>query len=113
MANTKVAQALDAVERRPLKCRLRRTSESFVRAGRLVDQAICKSARTRDRAAEEYGTSASLLARQIENTDNQHLSFQRLWSMPDDFRIELVVLQLKDLGIAVTLHAEIPIVRIA
>ena len=97
MASQQSARPLPEVERKPLKCALRRTSESFVRAGQLVDRAISRATLTRDVAAEHYGVSPSLLARQIENTDNQHISFQRLWSMPLAFRLELVDVLMEDL----------------
>ncbi|HYF34276.1 MAG TPA: hypothetical protein VD994_03210 [Prosthecobacter sp.] len=92
-----VADRLDRVERKPLKCDLRRTTESFVRAGSLVDDAISKARMTREQAAAHYGVTPSLLARQIQNADNQHLSFQRLWSMPLAFKLELVDVLMSDL----------------
>lgn len=103
MSTSKATAALDDVERQPLKCGLRRASESFVRAGRLIDQAIRKVYDTRDGAAGDYGVTPSLMTRQITNQDNQHVSFQRLWSMPDDFKIELLKVLAEDLnGVEVT-----------
>lgn len=95
--NTKGATALDAVEGKPLKCGLRRTPESFVRAGRLVDLAIARAHLTREEAAGHFGVSPSLLSRQLQNEDNQHISFQRLWSMPHAFKVELLRVLAEDL----------------
>jgi transcriptional regulator with XRE-family HTH domain len=95
--NTKIAHALDSVEGKPLKCALRRTPESFVRAGRLVDLAISRAHLTRDEAAGLFGVSPSLLSRQLQNEDNQHVSFQRLWSMPQAFKLELLRVLAEDL----------------
>src|SRR3990167_5574627 len=92
-----VADQLDAVEGKALKCELRRTTDSFVRAGKLVETAIGKAYAKRETAAEDYGTTPSLLTRQLTNQDNQHVSFQRLWSMPDDFKIELLKVLADDL----------------
>lgn len=91
---------LDQVERKPLKCGEGRTSESFVRAGQLVDTAISKANLTRGQAAGHYGVSESLLSRQLDHQDNQHISFQRLWSMPVEFRLELVSVLMDDLRAA-------------
>jgi hypothetical protein len=46
----------------------------------------------------EYGTSPSLLSRQMANQDNQHLSFQRLWSMSVAFKKELLLAMAADLA---------------
>lgn len=92
-----VAERLDHVEVKPLKCELRGTSDSFVRAGKLVETAVNRAYPKQEAAAQDYGTSASLMSRQIANEDKQHLSFQRLWSMPVSFKLELVDLLMEDL----------------
>lgn len=97
MATKSLAEA-EYMERKPLKYGTSRTSESFVRAGQLVEAAILKAQMTRDEAAGKYGVTASLMQRQITNQDNQHLSFQRLWSMPLAFKLELVAVLLDDLA---------------
>jgi hypothetical protein len=88
---------LDSVERKPLKCAMRRTTDSFARAGQLVEQAINRAYPKAEAAADDYGTTHSLMSRQMTNQDNQHLSFQRLWSMPEPFKLELVTVLLQDL----------------
>jgi len=106
----KSAALLDAVEVKPLKCALRKSERVGVAlqkvesgAGDLVDAAISGARMTRDTAAREMGISPSLLTRQIQNTDNQHLSFQRLWStsMPMQFKVALLLAMAEDLGIEV------------
>lgn len=92
---------LDRVERKSVKCELSRTTESFVRAGQLVEAALSKARLTREQAAGVYGVTPSLLARQIAHVDNQHLSFQRLWSMPVAFKRELLLVLADDLGLEV------------
>lgn len=54
-------------------------------------------------AARTMGISASLLARQLQNVDSQHLSLQRLWRLDNDFWTDFVVL--------VTEHRQLGIVR--
>lgn len=85
-----LAERLDRVERKPVKCKLPSTSEVFVRGGQIFEQARECSQLTREQAADEYGVSASLLARQVVNQDNQHLSFQRICEMPAPFQRELI-----------------------
>jgi hypothetical protein len=85
-----LAAKLDRVERKPLKCSLGRTSDVFVRGGEIFEQARECSGLTREQAASEYGVSASLLARQATNQDNQHLSFQRICEMPERFQHEVI-----------------------
>lgn len=99
MSSQSVAERLDRVERKPLKYGAGRTTESFVRAGQVVEKALEKAYSKRETAAEDYGVTASLMTRQMQNADNQHLSFQRLWSMPDAFRRELLVQMADDLGL--------------
>lgn len=90
MSSKSVAERLDRVERKPLKCELRRTSEVFVRGGDIFEQARNAAQMTREQAADAYGVSASLLQRQVTNQDNQHLSFQRICEMPERFQVEVV-----------------------
>ena len=96
-----IAERLDRVERKPLKCQLRGTTESFVQVGKLVEHALKTAYPTQDIAAGEYGVTPSLMRRQIDNSDNQHLSFQRLWSMSDKFKTELLLVLAADLGVQV------------
>jgi hypothetical protein len=100
MANPTVAKALDRVERRALKCAGPGTTETFVLAGRLVEKAIQRAYDTRESAAGDYGVTQSLMSRQITNQDNQHLSFQRMWSLSDEFWLELIVIIAEVRGIA-------------
>jgi hypothetical protein len=95
--SSSVADKLDRVVGKPLKCGPRRTSETFVRAGSLVETAIQRAYPKQEAAAQDYGTSPSLLSRQMRNQDDQHLSFQRLWSMPVHFKLVLVDLLMTDL----------------
>lgn len=85
-----VARAIPDVERKPLKCSLKRTSEVFVRGGEIFEEARECASLTREQAAEKYGVSASLLQRQVTNQDNQHLSFQRICEMPTKFQREII-----------------------
>lgn len=92
-----IAERLDRVEGKPLKYGEVSTPDSFVRAGKLVEVAVQRAYPKQDAAAQDYGVSASLLSKQITNQDKQHLSFQRLWSMPLSFKLELVDLLMEDL----------------
>ena len=103
-----IAERLDRVEGKQLKCGLRRTTDSFVQAGKLVEHAMKTAYPSQDIAAGDYGVGSSLLRRQIDNVDNQHLSFQRLWSMPDRFRTELLLVLAEDLGVQVVTTIQIP-----
>jgi hypothetical protein len=89
-------ERLDAVERRPLKCDTKRTSETFVRGGQLFESARERCGLSKEQAADHYGVSPSLLTRQTTNQDNQHLSFQRICEMPPAFRRELAIGMLTD-----------------
>lgn len=80
--------------------------------GKVVDRAISAAGLSRDTAAKEMGISPSLLTRQIQNTDNQHISFQRLWSMPDRFKVELIVAMAADVE-GVEVETSVRIRRIA
>lgn len=52
-------------------------------------------------AARVMGVSESLLARQLQNVDNQHLSLQRLWRLDDAFWREFVLLVIERRQLAV------------
>jgi AraC-like DNA-binding protein len=94
--STTVANKLDAVKVRPVKCDFRPTKESFVRQGAMVIQARERRGWSHEKLAQEMGISASLLSRQIENEDNQHVSWQRLKSVDDDeFQWRLIEVQLE------------------
>jgi hypothetical protein len=97
---------LGPMELQDLKRDVRRPGETLQKvksdAGQIVDQAITASGMSRDTAAREMGISPSLLTRQIQNTDNQHISFQRLWLMPDRFKRELIETMAADIeGVSV------------
>lgn len=93
-----VAEKLDRVERKPLKCDIRRTKESFVRGGELFTQARERCGYSHEQAADHYGVSSGLLSRQVANQDNQHLSFQRICEMPSEFKREIGLGLLRDCG---------------
>lgn len=91
MADT-MRDQLDRVERKPLKCSLESSSEARKKVssdrcehGQLVARALESAHITRGQAAGYMGISEGLLSRQIENIDNQHLSWQRLFRLPDRF----------------------------
>lgn len=88
---------LDAVERKPLKCALRGTSETFVRGGQIFETAREHCGLSKEQTAEHYGVSHSLMTRQASNQDNQHLSFQRICEMPPAFRREVALLMLAEI----------------
>ena len=92
-----VAERLEQVNCKSVKYGETRTQDSFVRAGKLVETAVNRAYPKQDAAAQDYGTSSSLMSKQIANQDKQHLSFQRLWSMPVSFKLELVDLLMEDL----------------
>jgi DNA-binding protein Fis len=52
-------------------------------------------------AARVMGVSESLLTRQLQNVDNQHLSLQRLWRLDDAFWREFVLLVIERRQLAV------------
>ena len=93
-----MAHPLDSVERKPLKCQLSSTSETFVRGGRLFEKAREVCGFSKEQAADHYGVSPSLLARQVTNQDNQHLSFQRICAMPPAFQVEIALGMLRAVG---------------
>jgi hypothetical protein len=52
----------------------------------LVEAALDVAHLTKDRAAAQFmQITPSLFGRQLQNEDNQHLSTQRLWLLPDEF----------------------------
>lgn len=91
-----LAKQLGAVELRTLKCEL--ASEDGVRnevsyvPGHLVERALNRAGINRKQAAGHMGISESLLTRQMQNIDHQHLSWQRLFSLPDEFWTEMLLL---------------------
>jgi len=58
----------------------------------LILDALDAAHMTEDQAAREMGVSASLFSRQLQNLDNQHLSLQRLYRLPNSFWRELWML---------------------
>lgn len=99
--------SLDAVERQPLKCGLRRTTETFVRGGQLFEKARERCGYSKEEAASHYGVTPSLLTRQTTNQDNQHLSFQRICEMPAAFQRELALRMLAGLGVRMRMVVEV------
>ncbi len=63
--------------------------------GDLIAKALEQAHITRGQAAGYMGISEGLLSRQIENIDNQHLSWQRLFKLPDVFWRELLFLTIE------------------
>lgn len=101
------------VERKPLKYGEERTSETFVRGGSLFESAREACGLSKEQAADHYGVSPSLMTRQTQNTDNQHLSFQRICEMPPAFRRELALRMLADVagGEPLRMFLEVPSVE--
>ena len=93
---TTVATLPERVERKPLKCEAVRTSETFVRGGKLFEKARERCGYSQAQAAGHYGVSASLLSRQTTNQDGQHLSWQRICEMPAAFKREIGLALLAD-----------------
>lgn len=98
MNRDKRIESLATLERKPLKCGSVGTKDSFVRAGSVVERALDRAYPKQEAAASDYGVSPSLLSRQMRNQDDQHLSFQRLWSMPKPFKRELLAAMASDLA---------------
>lgn len=99
----------ERVERQPLKYGEGRTSETFVRGGKLFERARESCGFSKEQAAEHYGVSPSLMTRQTTNQDNQHLSFQRICEMPPAFRRELALQMLEDVqGEALETWVKVP-----
>jgi hypothetical protein len=61
----------------------------------LVEKALDASHLTKAFAAGRMGISLSLFVRQLQNIDNQHLSLQRLYRLPDAFWVEFWLLVIK------------------
>lgn len=57
----------------------------------LIEDALDRAHLTKDQAARMMGITPSLLGRQLQNLDNQHVSMQRLWLLTDLFWRELLV----------------------
>ena len=113
MARSSVAEKLDRVELKPLKCDMKRTSEVFVRGGDVFDQARNRCGFSMGETAEHYGVSPSLLQRQMTNQDNQHLSFQRICEMPAKFKTEIAIGLLEDVGAGVEVETTVRIKKSA
>jgi hypothetical protein len=96
--NPRLAPQLDALELKTLKYGESRTSESFVRGGEVFEEARLACKWSKEQAAAHYGVSQSLLTRQVANQDNQHLSFQRICEMPAEFRREIGLRLLREVG---------------
>lgn len=64
----------------------------------LVSLALNRSALSQKEAAITMGISESLLARQLKG--DEHLSWQRLFSLPDRFWLELLIVLAESRGIA-------------
>jgi hypothetical protein len=105
--SSNVAKLPDRVERKPLKCEPRRTSETFVRGGQVFEKARERCGFSKEQAADHYGVSPSLLTRQVANQDNQHLSFQRICEMPAPFKREIGKALLEDAGLEVELWMKV------
>ena len=100
-------------ELQSVKCETRRTTETFIRGGTLFESARDACGLSKEQAADHYGVSPSLLTRQTTNTDNQHLSFQRICEMPPAFRRELALRMLADVagGEPLRMFLEVPSVE--
>lgn len=97
-----VREQLDSVERKPLKHGQATEPEARKKVpsdrcehGDLIALALEAAHITRGQAAGYMGISEGLLSRQIENVDNQHLSWQRLFKLPDSFWRELLFLTIE------------------
>lgn len=103
-----LSQLPERVERKPLKCSPERAEviqaarkKVSPEGGQVTSTALEKAGVHRGEAAHYLGISEGLLSRQIENTDNQHLSFQRMWDfLPPHVWMELVflIVERKNLG---------------
>jgi hypothetical protein len=94
-----VAEKLSGVELRQAKSQIRKKPVALQEVssvpGELVRAAFDLAHLDREQAAAMMGVSGSLLARQLQNVDNQHLSLQRLWNLSDPFWREFVLLILR------------------
>lgn len=68
--------------------------------GALLFLALKRARIPQEQAAEIMGISGSLFSRQLQNVDNQHVSWQRLFKLPHTFWQELwdLVFVAKELG---------------
>jgi hypothetical protein len=64
----------------------------------LISQALSRANLSQKEAAITMGISESLLARQLK--DIEHLSWQRLFQLPDAFFLELLIVLAETRGIA-------------
>lgn len=58
----------------------------------VIEAALDRARLTKDEAARQMGITGTQLNRQLQNLDNQHVSFQRLWKLPNAFWRELLIL---------------------
>jgi hypothetical protein len=79
------------VKRNPIEAEAARQLLSS-EVAELVTRALAAAAITPTQAALHMGISLSLFLRQLQNQDNQHVSLQRLFRLPDAFWRELLVL---------------------
>lgn len=61
-------------------------------ARELIEAAFDRARLTKREAARHMGITGTQLNRQLQNLDNQHVSFQRLWKLPNAFWRELLIL---------------------
>lgn len=98
MARESVAKLPGRGELKPLGCRLPDTQKSLVRGGELFEAARQGVGYSQEQAAAHMGVTSGTLSKQIDNTDNQHLSFNRICAMPAAFRRELALEMLADVS---------------
>jgi DNA-binding NtrC family response regulator len=92
VSRTDAAAEVQPLKRQPAfdETALQQLSSAEVRE--LVTRALERAHITPTEAAKRMGISLSLFLRQLENLDNQHVSLQRLFRLPDEFWRELLVL---------------------
>jgi len=109
MASPTVSDRLGEVKGKPLKVDLGPSKESFRETGQLVEQARMRRGWSSEEMAAHLGIAPSLYSKQVSAVENNHLSFQRLRAIEDeDFQRELLVVQIKALGLSPTLRVEWP-----
>ena len=95
-----VASRLERVEVRQVKSTLPPAAAALQELscvpGELVEKSLALALLDHEEAATKMGVSGSLLSRQIKNLDNQHLSLQRLWNLPDSFWVAFIVLAIEE-----------------
>jgi hypothetical protein len=108
-----VPDSLANVEPKPLRYGESRAQKVFVRGGELFEAAKGHCGYSQEQAADLMGITGGTLSKQIDNTDNQHLSFQRICEMPPAFRRELAMRMLMDVadGEPLRMFLEVPIVE--